>query len=152
MQRVSLCVLAFCLPVFVFPQASLFISLSGGIKIVDQDGDSAFCQDGAGYDVLTIKGVSEKANYGFSLTDDNILSKLTYIKSVTGVDTDLDGYFDEIRTTTGTTYSFDLRDWNVWYRLFDDKVKLSMGIIRNSDYRTALPNWYVNTYGGTDVI
>ena len=138
MQRPFVVSLLVCAALFAHAQANLSVSLSGGIKIIDQDGRSAFYQDGAGYDMLTIKARNGAGTYGFSITDDNILSKLTYLKNADGA--------------TGTTNSFDIRDWNVWYRLWDGKVKVSAGILRNYDYRTTLPNWYVSTYGGTDLI
>ncbi len=135
-----------------FSQASLSVSLSGGVRIADQDGHSTFEPDGAGYDVLTIRGVNEEATFGFSVTDENLLSRITYIKSVAGVDADSDGQYDRIDTTTGKTHSLDIRDWNVWYRLFGGRAKVSAGVIRSTDYRTTLPNWYTVSYGGTDLV
>jgi hypothetical protein len=123
MKRPFALALLLCAALGAQAQAQLQVSLSGGIKIVDQDGQSAFYQDGAGYDVLTIKAANEKGTYGFSVTDGNILSN-----------------------------SFDIRDWNVWYRILDGKVKVTAGVLRNSDYRITLPNWYTTTYGGTDMV
>lgn len=123
MRRFLVLAFSFALAVPASAQARLLVSLSGGVKLVDQDGRSAFQADGAGYDALTLRAASEKGAYGFSVTDENVL----------------DG-------------GFDVRDWNVWYRLFDNRLKVSAGIIRSSDYRTTLPNWYVNTYGGTDLV
>jgi len=123
MKKLFVLLLALAVVTGAFAQVTTAISLSGGVKLIDQDNMSAFEQDGDGYDVLTFKATDKDGTYGFSMTDSEILGG-------------------------GIT----LRDWTVWYKIFDGKVKFSAGKLRNADYRTILPNWYTDTFGGTDRI
>lgn len=131
MKKLFVLLLALSMVVGVaFAQVTTAISLSGGVKLIDQDTLSKFEQDGAGYDTLTFKATSADGTYGFSMTDENILG-----------------------SDIGSTGSgIDVRDWNVWYKLFGGKAKVTFGALRNGDYRTTLPNWEVDTFGGTDRI
>lgn len=93
-----------------FAQVKTSISFSGGVTLVDQDGNGVFAHDGAGSDVLTFKGTSEDGLFGFSITDENIF----------------DG-FDAIR------------DWNAYYKLFDSKARVMVGNLLNADFRVTVP-------------
>lgn len=106
-----------------FAQVTTAISLSGGVKLIDQVGDSAFEQDGANYDVLTFKATDKDGNYGFSISDADILGG-----------------------------GIAVRDWNVWFNLFDGKAKFIAGLLRNGDFRMLLPVGKTTAFGATDRI
>lgn len=105
----------------VFAQANVKVALSGAVTIIDQDQNGVFAPDGNGYDTLTI--TATKDNFGFSMTDQNIL-----------------------------TGGIELRDWNVWYQLFDKKAKVTFGNLRNGDFRMLLPNAVAANLAATDRI
>lgn len=130
MKKLFVLLLALAVVTGAFAQVTTAISLSGGVKLIDQDTVSAFEQDGNGYDVLTFKATDKDGKYGFSMTDQNIL----------GAD------------INAADSGINLRDWNVWYKVLDGKMKFTFGALRNADYRTILPVWEVNTFGGTDRI
>lgn len=110
-----------------FAQSKVSVSLDGSVTIFDQDFNSVLKPSGNGYDTVTIKGASEDGTYGFSITDQNIL----------------DGAFPDAAS---------IRDWNVYYKLFDGLARVTFGKLRNGDVRLTLPNWEVDGLGGTDRI
>jgi len=119
-------VLLLALAVFggaVFAQVTTAISFSGTVTLFDQESQGVFGQDGDGYDLLTFKGATEDGLIGFSMTDSDLF-----------------------------TGDFVLRDWNVYYKLFDSKVRVMIGKLRNADVRMILPNWNTNVFGGTERI
>lgn len=106
----------------VFAQATVAVSLSGKVVLVNQDGEGMFAPNGSGYDLLTIK--ASKDNYGFSIVDSNILNGFEAV-----------------------------RDWNVYYKMFDDMAKFTFGNLRDGAIRMTLPNWYYGNFlGATDRI
>lgn len=123
MKKLFVLLLALAVVTGAFAQVTTAISLSGGVKLVDQVGKSAFEQDGANYDVLTFKATDKDGKYGFSISDEDILGG-------------------------GIT----IRDWNVWYNLFDGKAKFIAGYLRNSDFRMLLPVGKTTAFGATDRI
>lgn len=106
-----------------FAQATVAVSLSGGVTLIDENTEGVFAPDGNGYDVITIKA-NKDGNFGFSASDQNLL----------------DGSFDT------------LRDWNVYYKIFGGKAKVTFGNLRNGDIRMLLPNWNTTLFGATDRI
>ncbi len=122
MKKLFVLLLALAVVTGAFAQVTTAISLSGGVKLIDQDGWSAFEQDGANYDVLTFKATSEDG-YGFSISDADILGG-----------------------------GIVVRDWNVWFNLFDGKAKFIAGNLRNGDFRMLLPVGKTTAFGATDRI
>lgn len=109
-----------------FAQATVAVSLYGDVVLVNQDGEGVFERWGNGYDVLTIK--ASKDNYGFNITDQNVL-------------------------TGALVDGADIRDWTVYYKVFENKAKFTFGKLRDGAIRMTLPNWYYgNNLGATDRI
>jgi len=109
-----------------FAQATVAVSLYGDVVLVNQDAEGVFERWGAGYDVITIK--ASKDNYGFNISDQNVL----------------DGAFPDAAS---------IRDWAVYYKVFEDKAKFTFGKLRDGTIRMTLPNWYYGAnLGGTNRI
>ena len=121
MKKLIVLLLALAMVGAVSAQVTTAIGLYGEVKLVDEAGQGVFTPWGNGYDTITLRATSKDGNYGFAVTDQNLL----------------DGSFDT------------LRDWNVWGKVLGGKV--SAGNLRDGTFRLTLPVWPSYTiFGGTD--
>ncbi len=142
MKKLIVLLLAFAMVGAVSAQVTTAISLSGNVIIVDQAGKATFAPNGDGYDTWTFKASDKDGNYGFSITDQNILSQITLL-APDGADTNTDP--DQVKVG-----GFDVRDWNVWYKT--PYFKAIMGSLRNGDFRLASVYGYSSYMGSSDRI
>lgn len=137
MKKLIVLLLALAMVGAVSAQVTTAVGLYGEITLVDEAGQGVFTPWGNGYDTLTLKAQDKDGKYGFSMTDENVLSGPTVTL------TDPDG------NHTFTDYGLVLRDWTVWGKVLGGK--LSAGKLRDATFRLTLPYWPSYTiFGGTD--
>jgi len=127
MKKLFVLLLALAVVTGAFAQVTTSISLQGQVKILNEDSQGQFVPKGDTYDTFTFKASTD--TYGFSMTDTNWLKGLT--------------------ATDGFQGFGDIRDWNVWYKIADGKVKISFGNFRDGTFRTTLTGWLAD-FGAMD--
>ncbi|HRY80021.1 MAG TPA: hypothetical protein P5117_05145 [Spirochaetia bacterium] len=129
MKKLFVLLLALAVVTGAFAQVTTSISLQGQVKVLNEDSQGQFVPKGDTYDTFTFKASTD--TYGFSMTDTNWLTGLTAPDGFQGFG--------------------DIRDWNVWYKLADGKVKVTFGNLRDATFRTTLTGWLAD-FGAMDRI
>ena len=127
MKKLIVLLLAFAMVGAVSAQVTTAIALSGGVTLINENGQSIFARDGSGSDTITFKGSEKDGKYGFSIGYKNVLNDLN-------------------ADTFGT-----LSSWNAWYLGKYAKVKVGQGL-GNSTFRTALAKYSKLAFGRLDGI
>ncbi|MEW6549763.1 MAG: hypothetical protein AB1407_09935 [Spirochaetota bacterium] len=141
MKKLIVLLLALAMVGAVSAQVTTAIGLYGQVDLVNEAGQGVLAPWGNGYDTWTFKAQDKDGKFGFSITDQNILSQVTVLIP-DGSDVDVNP--DELKIG-----GFDIRDWTVWGKVLGGK--LSVGLLRDATFRLTLPLWNSYTlFGGTD--